>query len=447
MAEDIQERRRRHRRQRWGARLGRCMMYAVIAEAFLIPLLPLAAHVALGIGCVAILLRLCIERDFHLCRMPYDAPALLFLVISFLSVFMAPDVSFSLYNFSHLVPIYVSTYLLVGQTVRTSREVQRVVITMALSAALVILYGFYQFIFGIDISAMKWVDGAAFPELSKRVFSTWENPNILAGYLDIVACLALGLAVGLSGWRRGLALTILVLALACLGMTYARGACLVIGILLAGYGVLRDWRVLLGIVAIGAGVLFFDPVLSDRLLSVFTRIDTSSEMRLAFWESTVAMIMDHPFLGIGWGMYFMVYPEYDFYLQGAPVQIVHAHNMYLNYAAEIGIPGALAFFWFFFGSLLLAFRLPRKTPPWADVLAAHEHEWHAVADVREALMAWRSKKFVEGLALGIGLAMLSVALNGITDHLLFNIPSSMLLWMLAAMAAAVHTMAGEMKEG
>ena len=447
MAEDIQERRRRHRRQRWGARLGRCMMYAVIAEAFLIPLLPLAAHVALGIGCVAILLRLCIERDFHLCRMPYDAPALLFLVISFLSVFIAPDVSFSLYNFSHLVPIYVSTYLLVGQTVRTSREVQRVVIAMALSAALVILYGFYQFIFGIDISAMKWVDGAAFPELSKRVFSTWENPNILAGYLDIVACLALGLAVGLSGWRRGLALTILVLALACLGMTYARGACLVIGILLAGYGVLRDWRVLLGIVAIGAGVLFFDPVLSDRLLSVFTRIDTSSEMRLAFWESTMAMIMDHPFLGIGWGMYFMVYPEYDFYLQGAPVQIVHAHNMYLNYAAEIGIPGALAFFWFFFGSLLLAFRLPRKTPPWADVLAAHEHEWHAVADVREALMAWRSKKFVEGLALGIGLAMLSVALNGITDHLLFNIPSSMLLWMLAAMAAAVHTMAGEMKEG
>ena len=447
MAEDIQERRRRHRRQRWGARLGRCMMYAVIAEAFLIPLLPLAAHVALGIGCVAILLRLCIERDFHLCRMPYDAPALLFLVISFLSVFIAPDVSFSLYNFSHLVPIYVSTYLLVGQTVRTSREVQRVVIAMALSAALVILYGFYQFIFGIDISAMKWVDGAAFPELSKRVFSTWENPNILAGYLDIVACLALGLAVGLSGWRRGLALTILVLALACLGMTYARGACLVIGILLAGYGVLRDWRVLLGIVVVGAGVLFFDPVLSDRLLSVFTRIDTSSEMRLAFWESTVAMIMDHPFLGIGWGMYFMVYPEYDFYLQGAPVQIVHAHNMYLNYAAEIGIPGALAFFWFFFGSLLLAFRLPRKTPPWADVLAAHEHEWHAVADVREALMAWRSKKFVEGLALGIGLAMLSVALNGITDHLLFNIPSSMLLWMLAAMAAAVHTMAGEMKEG
>ena len=427
--------------------MARTMQYALIAEAFLIPLVPLAAMAVLLVGCGALCVRLRIDPTFHLRRLPYDAPALLFVVIAFLSVAVAPNMAFSFYNYSHLVPIYALTYLLTGQTLRSAEDLRPLVISMAAAAFLVILYGFYQFIFGIDISAMKWVDGASFPELSKRVFSTWENPNILAGYLDIVVCLALGLAAALPGWRRGLALVLLVMALACLGMTYARGACLVIGILLAGYGVLRDWRVLLGIVVVGAGVLFFDPVLSDRLLSVFTRVDTSSEMRLAFWESTVAMILDHPFLGIGWGMYFMVYPEYDFYLQGAPVQIVHAHNMYLNYAAEIGVPGALAFLWFFFGSMIHAFRLPRKTPPWADVLAAHEHEWNAVADVREALAKWRSKRLAEGIGLGLGLAMISVALNGLTDHLLFNIPSSMLLWMLAAMAAAVHTIAGEMKEG
>ena len=318
---------------------------------------------------------------------------------------------------------------------------------MALSAGLVILYGFYQFIFGIDIGAMKWVDGEAFPELSKRVFSTWENPNILAGYLDIVICAAVGLLPVLSRTWRMVAGILLVAALACLGMTYARGACLVVAVLLAGYGALRDWRILVGLAVLGGGALLADPVLADRLLSVFTRVDTSSEMRLAFWESTVAMILDHPFLGIGWGMYFMVYPEYDFYLQGAPVQIVHAHNMYLNYAAEIGVPGALSFLWFFFGSLVLAFRLPKRVPPWEAVLAAHEHEWRTVADVRTALARWRRRRFVEGLSTGLGLAFLSVALNGITDHLLFNIPSSMLLWMLAAMTAALHTIAGETKEG
>lgn len=426
--------------------MARMMMYAVIAEAFLIPLAPLAAMVALLLGCGAMLLRLRIDRSFHLRRLPYDAPALLFVVIGLLSVAVAPDKAFSFYNFYHLVPIYALTYLLVGQTLRKTRELQRVAAAMALSAALVILYGFYQFIFGIDISSMKWVDGEAFPELSKRVFSTWENPNILAGYLDIVACIAVGLIGVLQrGWRI-LAILLLAATLACLGMTYARGACLVVAVVLAGYGALRDWRILLGIVVIGAGALLVDPVLADRLLSVFTRVDTSSEMRLAFWESTIAMVMDHPFLGIGWGMYFMVYPEYDFYLQGAPVQIVHAHNMYLNYAAEIGIPGALSFLWFFFGSLVLALRVPRKTPPWEAVLAAHEHAWKTVADVRAALGRWRRRRFVEGLSTGLGLAFISVALNGLTDHLLFNIPSSMLLWMLAAMTAAAYAIAGEMKE-
>lgn len=447
MGEEFQERRRVLRRRRRAGRMARMMMYAVIAEAFLIPLSPLAAMAVLLLGCGAMLLRLRMDRGFHLRRLPYDAPALLFVIIGLLSVAVAQDRAFSFYNFYHLVPIYALTYLLVGQTLRTPRECQRVVLAMALSAGLVILYGFYQFIFGIDIGAMKWVDGEAFPELSKRVFSTWENPNILAGYLDIVICAAVGLLPVLSRTWRMIAGILLVAALACLGMTYARGACLVVAVLLAGYGALRDWRILVGLAVLGGGALLADPVLADRLLSVFTRVDTSSEMRLAFWESTVAMILDHPFLGIGWGMYFMVYPEYDFYLQGAPVQIVHAHNMYLNYAAEIGVPGALSFLWFFFGSLVLAFRLPKRVPPWEAVLAAHEHEWRTVADVRTALARWRRRRFVEGLSTGLGLAFLSVALNGITDHLLFNIPSSMLLWMLAAMTAALHTIAGETKEG
>ena len=446
-ADYFQERRRTLRRRRWAGRMARGMMYAVIAEALLIPLFPLAAMAVLLLGCTTLLLRLRMDRGFHLRRLPYDAPAFLFVVIGLLSVAVAPDKAFSFYNFYHLVPIYAMTYLLVGQTLRTPRELRRVVAAMAAAAGIVILYGFYQFIFGIDISTMKWVDGEAFPELSKRVFSTWENPNILAGYLDIVVCIAVGLVGVLTrGWRI-LTFVVMMAALACLAMTYTRGACLVIAVLLAGYGALRDRRVLVGIVVLGAGALLLDPVLADRLLSVFTRVDTSSEMRLAFWESTIAMIMDHPFLGIGWGMYFKVYPEYDFYLQGAPVQIVHAHNMYLNYAAEIGIPGVLSFLWFFFGSLVLAFRLPNRVPAWEAVIAAHEHEWKTVADVRTALFRWRRRRFVEGLSLGLGLAFISVALNGITDHLLFNIPSSMLLWMLAAMTAAAHTIVGGMKEG
>ena len=152
MAEDyFKQRRRVLRQRRWGGRMARCMMYAVIAEAFLIPLVPLAAMAVLLVGCTALFLRLRIDPSFHLRRLPYDAPALLFVIIGFLSVAVAPDKAFSFYNFYHLVPIYAMTYLLAGQTLRAPRDLQRVTLAMAASAMIVVLYGFYQFIFGIDI--------------------------------------------------------------------------------------------------------------------------------------------------------------------------------------------------------------------------------------------------------------------------------------------------------
>ena len=220
----------------------------------------------------------------------------------------------------------------------------------------------------------------------------------------------------------------------------------------------------------GGGILALDPALLERMTSVFTRLDTSSEMRLAFWESTVAMIADHPFLGIGWGAYWMVYPLYDFYMQGAAgttIKIVHAHNMYLNYAAEIGIIGALAFFWFFFGTLVTALRTrfltleeiereaqagrapqPTDLSPESgideELRAVHESvaarteapAWNWAA-FRAEVSHWEERRLASGFALGIGLALVSIALNGLTDDLLFNIPSSMLMWMLAAAAASL----------
>ena len=47
------------------------------------------------------------------------------------------------------------------------------------------------------------------------------------------------------------------------------------------------------------------------------------------------------------------------------------------------------------------------------------------------------RKFIDGIKLGIGLAFLSMALNGLTDDLLFNIPSAMLMWQLGALGAAI----------
>lgn len=457
--EMVKAKRREASRAKWRGRFAKWSWNFVLAEAFLLALHPPAATAALLIATVLTVLHFRTDEDFKFRQLPFDVPVALFVFLSGVSIMVSPDKGFSFYNWYNLVGVYVLTYFVVGQNVRSVRQVKELLLVIGMAAVFVLLYGFYQFIFGIDISAMKWVDGDAFPELRKRVFSTWENPNILAGYLDIIICLAFGLFIKAGTKQKRIVLGVLLAAgAACLAMTYARGACLVIAVIFAVYGMLKDWRVLAACVGVAVLLLVADPVLYERLTSVFTKVDTSSEMRLAFWESTVAMIQDHPFLGIGWGAYWMVYPEYDFYLQGADIRIVHAHNMYLNYAAEIGVPGMLAFMWLFFGSLFTALRqkfaapqpvIPAPTPFDYNEDAAADVELKKVADsvqveeektetpIWQDFSEWPDWRLLAGASAGLGLALISIALNGLTDHLLFNIPSSMFLWLMLAFIAAV----------
>ena len=457
--EMVKAKRREASRAKWRGRFAKWSWNFVLAEAFLLALHPPAATAALLIATVLTVLHFRTDDDFKFRQLPFDVPVALFVFLSGVSIMVSPDKGFSFYNWYNLVGVYVLTYFVVGQNVRSVRQVKDLLLVIGMAAVFVLLYGFYQFIFGIDISAMKWVDGAAFPELRKRVFSTWENPNILAGYLEIIICLAFGLFIKAGTKQKRIVLGVLLAAgAACLAMTYARGACLVIAVIFAVYGMLKDWRVLAACIGVAVLLLVADPVLYERLTSVFTKVDTSSEMRLAFWESTVAMIQDHPFLGIGWGAYWMVYPEYDFYLQGADIRIVHAHNMYLNYAAEIGVPGMLAFMWLFFGSLFTALRqkfaapqpvIPAPTPFDYNEDAAADVELKKVADsvqveeekpetpIWQDFIEWPDWRLLAGASAGLGLALISIALNGLTDHLLFNIPSSMFLWLMLAFIAAV----------
>ena len=387
------------------------IVIAVVLEAFFLALSPLVAEASMLAGFLIYLFRWRLARNYHYKKTPAFGAIALFMAGGAASILVSPDPGFSFYNWYNLAVVYCITFVLVTQNVTTRDEIKVVACALGLSAMLVIIDGFYQFIFGIDTADMKWVDGEAFPELKKRVFATWENPNILAAYLDLVICVLLGLFDRIKDRTARICLGVFMLAcLACLAMTYARGALLTRGVIVAVYGILKDWRILVALVVVAAGVLAIDPVLVERMQTAFLVADTSSEMRIAMWESTIQMIMDHPLLGIGWGAYWMVYPLYDTYIVDGSVMLVHAHNIYLNYWAEIGLVGGSAFLWYFFKTMGLALFNKRVLPD----------------------------KLMEGLLLGLGLSLISVALNGLTDDVLFNIPSSMLLWMLCGLVYAIR---------
>ena len=503
-------------------------LYAILVESFFLALSPT----------VAAAVRKQIDSRYKMLSLPFDVPVALFLLIGAASVMLSSVRSFELiYNYCTMVGMYGLTYLIVGQTIRTPAQVKQMAQALGASAILVVLWGFFQFLFGIDVADVKWTDPEAFPELRKRVFSTLENPNVLAGYLNVFICLALGLLAKAARRSQKLILIgVIVMFVACLAMTYSRGAFLTLAVVFAVYGALKDWRILILFAAVTGFIVHNDATFTNRILSAFTGSDSSVGVRIGLWVSTTAMISDHPFAGIGWGAYRLVYPQYNYYVADESIIIYHAHNMYLNYAAEIGIVGSLAFFWYFFGTMFMSLALhsneryvkgtsalmefvetffvksafgryiaelaaviDEKLSEFADGIlnlfgrrkprlklkksrrrdVIHNDEMNFSEHTRKKFAAtekvtsideiavggekisvksvqiesdaaqkpplvdWHDatqiddKNFLDGLQLGIGLAFLSMALHGLTDDLLFNIPSSMLMWQLGALGAAI----------
>lgn len=392
----------------------RLMFYDVVAILFLLPFSYELASYLLLIGWGLFIYK-SIKGFFEWHKTPFDFPIIIFTVIAFLSILVSPDPAFSFYNCYNLVGRYVLIYYLAAQSFYQADDDQLKILlgSLGLSLLIVLIYGFMQAFLGIGLNSteMAWTDEAMFPGLKTRVFSTWENPNLLGGYFDLIMGLLAGVFLLIKQKNIRIIVGVLFCITAiCLTLTYARGACLSIAIVIGLYGMIYNRKILIALLALIAVLLISDTTLVERLTSVFTKMDTSSEMRLAFWESTVAMILDHPLLGIGWGAYFMVYPNYDYYMQGNFIKIVHAHNMYLNIMAEIGLFGFVSYLVFFFGVIYKAFRAK----------------------------ATKLNNWVKGYLLGLSFGMAALAINGFTDYVLFNAELSMMVWSLAGISVMIN---------
>lgn len=389
--------------------LDRWIQASILATVFFLVLSPVWTTVFLLSGTGAWLLKLAWIKGCRFQKSPFDLWICLFAVISSGSIFVSPDAGFSFYNFYNLMGRYLLIYYLVVQNIKTLRQLKWLVAALFLSGGYTAYCALEQYVRGVDMTGMLWVDGEQFPELKTRVYATLKNPNLYAGYLLVLLFLLVGfMRTAMGKWRIALGVGFGVF-LVCLGLTYCRGAWLTLAGILFGYGLLKNRVVFLAMAVLGAGLIFIDTSITERFLSAFDASDSSSQMRMGLWESTFAMIVEHPLLGIGWGAYWMVYPYYDFFVQNADVRIVHAHNMYLNIAAETGVFGLAAFSVNFFGHMHLALSRFYR----------------------------RQDRFLNGLLCGIGLALISIAVNGLTDYVLFNIELSMLFWLLCAVAVVI----------
>ena len=277
-------------------------------------------------------------------------------------------------------------------------------------AVVSVLAGIVQHYFGGATDAL-WVDREANPLLRNRIYSTWENPNIFAGYLCIVAAYVMGyISVDKNSGKRWGMFGFLLLVLACEVFTFSRGFWVALAVEVLAFVLLFYRRGILYLAGVAlAGAALAGPVVWQRLetLQHFTE-DSSAAMRLAYLEIAQAIVEDHP-LGIGWYNYRYIFPEYDFYFKNPDVIMYHSHNLFLNIAAELGIPGLILFLCAWAGLLYMAVKL-----------------------VKKARFLW-----VKAFSAGYLLMCLGITVGGIGDHVLFNVRMGVLFWLLNALLVLI----------
>jgi putative inorganic carbon (HCO3(-)) transporter len=215
-------------------------------------------------------------------------------------------------------------------------------------------------LYGDTTELARWADPNSLADGTQRIYSTLENPNLLAGYLIPILPLALvALLRWRSPWLRLFALTSFLLGAVAMLFTYSRGGWIGMVLALAVLGLLlllRFSRLLAAplkrwlppliiafvVLALVVAAVKVEP-LRVRLMSMAAgREDSSNNFRINVWLAAIEMIQDRPWLGIGPGntIFNLIYPLY----QQPRFTALSAYSVPLELAVETGIPGLLAVF-------------------------------------------------------------------------------------------------------
>jgi putative inorganic carbon (HCO3(-)) transporter len=261
-----------------------------------------------------------------------------------------------LYLSLNALAVLLAALLLGGLASRLGRDRRGfIALLLALVAAGSIVAGL-----GVHEYLQQWIQG----DKLHRVFATFANPDFLAGYLLLTLPLTLSAFVAATDRTIRLVLGVcLALQSGCLLFTGSRAGVGILLLALAIWLVLAAlsgaaagrWKpILAGLVVVGIGALLASAPLMSRVAntglpeapkhsSALAAVGAAAEaqshstnFRRYTWIGTVAMVKANPILGPGIGTYDTTYPRY-----AVTDYTAHAHNSFLQWAAETGVPGVL----------------------------------------------------------------------------------------------------------
>jgi O-antigen ligase len=234
-------------------------------------------------------------------------------------------------------------FWLIGHVVNTSDRIRTFMWALTIAAVPLGTTAIYHFVAG------QYMPKTAFT--LKRITGydapLTANPNDLA----LLLCIFLPLTIGLlrvhgrriAQWLLSTVIVIMVMGVVC---TFSRGGFMtLLAIALAHVRLLQGSRsrwILATLVVLVLAIAVFSPNYFDRLSTILdAESDTtgSSQERWADNVLAVGYVFGHPIIGAGIGMSAVALSE----LRRATFQAVH--NVYLEFAMDLGVPGLLLFLW------------------------------------------------------------------------------------------------------
>ncbi len=239
-----------------------------------------------------------------------------------------------------------------------------------------------------------------------RMLSVYPSPNNVGLYLGRVWPLLIAIALWGRGRRRMLYTLALLPVTLALVLSFSRGALLLAvpaAMLAMGWRAGGRWRwAALALVAIGALVLI--PLLRvPRFASLLDLDQGGTFFRLELWQSSLTLIRDHPWFGVGPGNFLEAYrTRYVLPLAWQEFDLEHPHNVYLDHWTRLGVLGVLA------GVVLqIAFWRAMRRRPRRPALS------------KRLVLSKHAALLKRALALGLTGSMAALLAHGLVDNALF----------------------------
>ncbi len=304
------------------------------SDAFNFDLGGLANVLATGVGVVYFLV---------LWKNPFKGrsltvPYLLFLGSFAVSIAWAPDLRWAVRFVTRLAAPFF-TYLIISDMIDRSM-VRSVIRAIYASSAIPIVYGFYQLLTG---------QGNEVTEGYIRVNSSFFHPAHFSMYLTFLFCLAYAEFLDAQAKNRVLRLAYIACLVVLEVATYTRISWLAMALCFVylswAYG--KRSYIVIGAIVAAFGVLASGGAIVDRIASSTQAVtttgmddvydlNTSVGWRLHFWDEILRRFWERPWVGFGAGSSVMLGVEI-FGVEAAP------HNGYLRVLYETGVLGSAAF--------------------------------------------------------------------------------------------------------